>query len=91
MPGAGMEASIESLGECQFLSPLRHRHVGADKFKTERHRVLLDDSLEGVSGAIQRSESPLSFELAGPREKIYFDPSKRFHARTSKPSAQSTE
>jgi 6-phosphofructokinase 1 len=71
-----MEAFIESLGECQFLSPLRHRQVGTDKFKTERQRVLLDDSLEGVTGAIQRSESPLSFELAGPREKIYFDPSK---------------
>lgn len=49
VPG-GMEAFIESLGECQFLSPLRHRQVGADKFKTERHRILLDDSLEGVTG-----------------------------------------
>lgn len=71
-----MDGLIESLGECQFLSPLRHRHVGADKFKTERHRVLFDDSLEGITATIQRGQSPLSFEVAGPREKIYFDPSK---------------
>lgn len=67
-----MQALIESLGEGEFLSPLRHRHVGAHKFKTERHRVLFDDSLKGVEATLQRGQSPLSFELAGPREKIYF-------------------
>lgn len=71
-----MEAFFESLGECQFLSPLRHRHVGAAKFITETQRVLLDDSLDGITATIRRGQSPPSFEMAGPREKIYFDPSK---------------
>jgi 6-phosphofructokinase 1 len=71
-----MEAFFESLGEGQFLSPLRHRHVGAAKFTTETQRVLLDDSLDGITATIRRGHSPPSFEMAGPREKIYFDPSK---------------
>ncbi len=73
---AGMEAIIESLGECHFLSPLRHRHAGIDGFRTEEHRVIYDDSMEGVRDMFERGLSPLNFEMAGPREKIYFDPGK---------------
>jgi len=71
-----MEAIIESLGECHFLSPLRHRHAGIDGFRTEEHRVIYDDSMEGVRDMFERGLSPLNFEMAGPREKIYFDPAK---------------
>jgi len=71
-----MEAIIESLGECQFLSPLRHRQTGIDGFRTEEHRVIYDDSMEGVRDMFERGLSPLNFEMAGPREKIYFDPGK---------------
>ncbi|MBV8532371.1 MAG: ATP-dependent 6-phosphofructokinase [Verrucomicrobia bacterium] len=71
-----MEAIIESLGECQFLSPLRHRHIGWEKFRTDEHRVVHDDSIKGVRATIERGLSPLDFETAGPREKIYFDPAK---------------
>ena len=71
-----MEAIIESLGECHFLSPLRHRHAGIDGFRTEEHRVIYDDSMEGVRDMFERGLSPLNFEMAGPREKIFFDPGK---------------
>src|ERR1700737_2164159 len=71
-----MEAIIESLGECHFLSPLRHRHAEIDGFRTEEHRVIYDDSMEGVRDMFERGLSPLNFEMAGPREKIYFDPGK---------------
>src|ERR1700745_837752 len=71
-----MEAIIESLGECHFLSPLRHRHAGTDEFRTEEHRVIYDDSMEGVRDMFERGLSPLNFEMAGPREKIFFDPGK---------------
>jgi 6-phosphofructokinase 1 len=67
-----MEAVIESLGECSYLTPLRHDH----KFTREQHRVLYDDSFEEVSASFARGETPLSFELAGPRERVYFDPPK---------------
>src|ERR1700758_3668974 len=71
-----MEAIIESLGECPFLSPLRYRHVGSEKFRTDEHRVIYDDSMEGVRDMFERGLKPLSFEMAGPYEKIYFEPGK---------------
>ena len=71
-----MEAIIESLGECSFVSPLRHRHAGSGKFRTDEHRVIYDDSMEGVRDMFERGLKPLSFEMAGPCEKIYFEPGK---------------
>jgi 6-phosphofructokinase 1 len=71
-----MEAVIESLGECRYLSPLRHRVIGKNDFRTDEHRVIYDDSMEGVRDMFERGLSPLNFEMAGPREKIYFDPAK---------------
>jgi 6-phosphofructokinase 1 len=65
-----MEAVIESLGECSYLTPLRH------EFTREQRRVLYDDSFETVSASFARGETPLSFELAGPRERVFFDPPK---------------
>src|ERR1700736_5561728 len=32
--------------------------------------------MEGVRDMFERCLSPLNFEMAGPREKIYFDPAK---------------
>ena len=66
--------SIESLGEPQFLSPLRHGH--SERFKRETHRVLYDDMLPSSQAAFIRGEVPISFEMAGPREMIFFDPPK---------------
>src|SRR5260370_41807064 len=69
-----MQWSIESLGEAQFLSPLRHGH--SERFKNHNHRVLYDDMLPASQEAFTRGEVPLSFEIAGPREKIFCDPPK---------------
>jgi len=71
-----MEAHIESLGGCEFLSPLRHQHQGAEKYRTDEHRIIFDDSMEGVRDTFERGLRPLSFEMAGPRERIFFDPPK---------------
>jgi len=71
-----MEAIIESLGESKYPSPLRHRLTGGNDFRTEEHRVIHDDSMEGVRDMFDRGLCPLSFEMAGPREKIFFDPTK---------------
>jgi 6-phosphofructokinase 1 len=71
-----MEALIESLGGCEFLSPLRHQHLGAEKYRTDEHRIIFDDSMEGVRDMFERGFKPLSFEMAGPRQRIYFDPPK---------------
>jgi 6-phosphofructokinase 1 len=71
-----MEAIIESLGESKYSSPLRHRLTGGNDFRTADHRVIHDDSMEGVRDMFDRGLCPLSFEMAGPREKIFFDPAK---------------
>ncbi|MBV9673841.1 MAG: ATP-dependent 6-phosphofructokinase, partial [Verrucomicrobia bacterium] len=71
-----MEAYIESLGQCLYLSPLRHRQIGREKFRTDEHCIIYDDSLDGVRDMFDRGLYPLSFEMAGPRERIFFDPPK---------------
>ena len=67
---------IESLGERQYLSPLRRAGPGVVKFKTDRDQILCDDRAHDgleIGGA---SQLPRAFEIAGPRERIYFDPEK---------------
>jgi hypothetical protein len=59
----GMEAIIESLGQCQFLSPLRHRQFGSESFRTDEHRVIHDDSMEGVRDVFERGLNALNFEI----------------------------
>ncbi|MDH3651566.1 MAG: 6-phosphofructokinase [Saprospiraceae bacterium] len=69
---------IEKLGPCKIMSPLQSKK-GTDKFfhfVEDSERVLFDviqkeDSKNGVKAA-----KPLTMELAGPRQHIYFDPSK---------------
>jgi 6-phosphofructokinase 1 len=54
-----------------------HGHsFGQVKFRTARDRVLFDDSEAGLDDAARRGEKPVSFEIAGPREPIFFDPSR---------------
>ena len=64
---------VSRLGECRIDSPMRGlRFVG------DGEGVLLDTGLEAAERRIAAGEPPLAFELAGPRERIFFDP-----ARTS--------
>jgi len=71
------DLSIPYLGTPTIWSPL-HRLAdtieGGDSFIDDHQRVLLDDTLESVT-RLQAANEPLpSFEMAGPRRKIYFDP-----------------
>src|SRR5579862_7115486 len=68
-----MDTSIKSLGECRFVSPLRHIGGVEVIFKTDEERVLYNHlaSSEAIDG-----ESALTFESAGAREKVFFDPAK---------------
>ncbi len=69
--------NIETLGPGTIWSPLHRLADEAEashNFVHDEERVLLDDSLENVTAAIGRNEPLPSFEKAGPRRKIYFDP-----------------
>ena|SRR5262245_39911769 len=69
-----MTPFIESLGECQYLSPLRRVGPGLVRFKTDCDRILCDDRANDNIETGRASQLPGTFEIAGPRERIYFDP-----------------
>jgi 6-phosphofructokinase 1 len=68
------DLAIETLGRCLLPSPVA-RHLGeqAVQFVGAADKVLLDDALSTVGGAAVPAELP-AFELAGPRDRIFFDP-----------------
>jgi 6-phosphofructokinase 1 len=71
--------AIESLGPCRFQSPI---HLGTEPgdrladFTPDSARVVVPLDLDVIHGYVARREDPPSLELAGPREMIYFDPTK---------------
>src|ERR1700677_1568506 len=73
------DLNIPNLGPGTVWSPL-HRLAdadeGSDNFVNDEQRVLFDDRLEGVQELLARNEPLPSFEVAGPRRKIFFDPEK---------------
>src|SRR6056297_524185 len=73
-----VNTEIESIGEAKVTSPILDETDGTSRsiFKTNEDRILIDVDAADINAAIQAGQRPASFELAGPREKIYFDPSK---------------
>ena len=69
--------SIDRLGEPRFRSPI---HLGTEPgdlladFTPDGARVLAELDAARAVEAARRGETPAAFELAGPRERIYFDP-----------------
>jgi 6-phosphofructokinase 1 len=63
-----------SLGPGTVRSPLQHGGPLGVRFRQDDERVLLDDTLAGSSAAFSGGQAPVSFEIAGPREQLYFDP-----------------
>ena len=65
---------IRNLGVCRYDSPLMAR-LGLEAFHRvgRADRVLLDDRFSRVSGTPPFDQP--TFELAGPRDRIFFDPS----------------
>lgn len=73
-----METRIETIGEAKIDSPILKETDGtsAKIFKSDNDRVLIDVYPDHIVEMMKANETPASFELAGPRQKIYFDPSK---------------
>ena len=72
---SGPNLKISSLGKRSITSPLV-RHKQGVSFIREGRRVLKDLDRDLVREALKKGQEPPSFELAGPRDKIYFDPTK---------------
>lgn len=60
--------TIKNLGEGRIQSPLNIANFTQDK-----KRLLFNSYLDGYSTLTDSEGNPLSVELAGPREKIFFD------------------
>ncbi|MEW5734673.1 MAG: ATP-dependent 6-phosphofructokinase [Thermodesulfobacteriota bacterium] len=69
---------IESLGAARIPNPVRRGEREGDKirFVSDEERVLVDIDAARIIESVRRGEEPLSFEKAGPRPNIFFDPSK---------------
>ena len=65
---------VQRLGECLFQSPME-----GVCFTDDRERVLYHSHYPDLLPYIEEGTEPPGFVMAGPREKIYFDPP-RFHA-----------
>ncbi len=66
-----IDFAIENLGKCTIPSPVK-----CGKYTDDSERILYDVSLDAFRKARKLKGEPISIEVAGPREKIYFDPSK---------------
>ncbi len=67
-----IDTSIQSLGKETVESPVR----GTAIFVDDSDRVIVDTSMAFFRNCASGEAEPTSFELAGPRRKIFFDPSK---------------
>jgi 6-phosphofructokinase 1 len=59
----------DGLGECEIVSPLRATH-----FMDTSKRLLLRADVDELRAQMRAGVDPPAFELAGPRERIYFNP-----------------
>ncbi len=67
---------IPTLGEAKIPSPLkRHTKPGEPekKFVSDASKIIVDVQMDRLESSLKKN---ISFDQAGPREKIYFDPSK---------------
>jgi len=70
---------VSELGEPRFESPLGLSKVDGDyltNYVPNDERVLYNVSWNSVQKCLQENRQPITFERAGPREKIFFEPSK---------------
>jgi 6-phosphofructokinase 1 len=65
------QLEIQRLGECRIDSP-----ITGIRFLENGDRVLVSSSLETIKGIFEQGGRLPAFEKAGPRSKIFFDPSK---------------
>ena len=71
MEDNNLNFEVPRLGECRISSPISNfRFVG------DNERVLYHADLAEIEQLLNAGAQPSLFEKAGPREKIYFDPSK---------------
>jgi 6-phosphofructokinase 1 len=70
---------VQTLGNNNVITPLKQSQREDSpvyKFVEDNDRILYDVSLDYFNKFRETGEMPVSFEKAGPKEKIYFEPAK---------------
>jgi len=73
-----IKTKIPVIGEEKIPSPIQRgkRGVQSQSFVSDTERIITDVNLDNLTMMIKEGKEIPSFEMAGPRKKIYFDPSK---------------
>ncbi len=73
-----LDTTIDTLGEAKIDSPLlKTGNLKKDRdFISDDERIVIDVFRKNLSRMILAEKEPPAFEMAGQREKIYFDPNK---------------
>jgi 6-phosphofructokinase 1 len=74
-----IDFNVKNLGKCSVKSPLalsKTPQEGEYKYIADDERILYDVSMKNFLKIRETKEEPLSFEKAGPKEMIYFEPAK---------------
>lgn len=70
---------VRSLGKENVVTPLKHNRREDSpiyKFVNDNERIIYDTSHNHFEKCRDNKESPISFEKAGPREMLFFEPAK---------------
>ncbi len=69
---------VSALGEPKIPSPVHKRAQGVNgiSFVSDTDRILIDVNVNPATRSSEEALEPPSYELAGPRRNIFFDPSK---------------
>ena len=71
MSDGDLSFAIDRLGECRFPSPL-----SGVRFTNDDEFVLYHSRWDAMKSWLEQRKAPPAMELAGPREKLVFDPAK---------------
>jgi 6-phosphofructokinase 1 len=78
MQSKSILTQIPTLGEAKIPSPVQNRAQGANgiTFVSDQESVVIDVNALSLIQQLKDGQSPACFEMAGPRDNIFFDPSK---------------
>lgn len=71
MKNTKLNFNVDNLGKRSIASPMQNV-----QFIPDESKVLFELKLDVIKKQLANNQEPPSFNLAGPREKIYFDPTK---------------
>ncbi len=67
---------VDTLGKANIISPLLDNNADNQYFVRDDEKIIIQINIKNVMQSVLDENQISTFELAGPRKRIYFDPSK---------------